>query len=169
LAPALIALGAQVRIVGPRAEDESLLPLEQLFRTPRHEGQRETVLAPKQFVAHVILPPAERESGTYEVRHGAGPDYPIAAAAAALVLDAGRFVREARIVMGHVAPIPWVSEEAARQIIGKFVDHAVAEAAGKAAVAQATPLAHNGYKVQLARVAVKRAILLAAGLETGGF
>ncbi len=42
-------------------------------------------------------------------------------------------------------------------------------AAGDAAVARATPLSENGYKVQLARVAVKRAILLAAGLETGGF
>jgi len=36
-------------------------------------------------------------------------------------------------------------------------------------VAQARPLSNNGYKVQLAKVAAKRAILKAAGLETGGF
>jgi len=169
LAPALIALGAQVRIVGPNEDSEALLPLAQLYRTPRHEGQRETILGPRQFVSHVILPAATMTSGTYEVRHGEGPDYPLAAAASALVLDAGRIVREAHVVMGQVAPVPWVSAEAARYLVGKFVDHSVAEAAGKAAVAQATPLAHNGYKVQLAKVAVKRSILLAAGLETGGF
>ena len=45
----------------------------------------------------------------------------------------------------------------------------LAEAAGAAAVAEATPLSNNDYKVQLAKVAVKRAILRAAGLETGGF
>jgi xanthine dehydrogenase YagS FAD-binding subunit len=68
-----------------------------------------------------------------------------------------------------VAPTPWISNEAAQQVIGRRVDTAVAEAAGKAAVARATPLSESGYKVQLAKVAVKRAILLAAGLETGGF
>mgnify|MGYP000176822385 CR=1 FL=1 len=42
-------------------------------------------------------------------------------------------------------------------------------ALGDAALLQATPLSENEYKVQLARVAVKRAILRAAGFETGGF
>jgi CO/xanthine dehydrogenase FAD-binding subunit len=49
------------------------------------------------------------------------------------------------------------------------VNEETAEAAGEAAVSVATPLSNNEYKVQLARVAVKRALLLAAGLETGGF
>jgi xanthine dehydrogenase YagS FAD-binding subunit len=71
--------------------------------------------------------------------------------------------------MGHVAPTPWISGEAAAMIIGRSVNDATAEAAGAAAVAMATPLPNNGYKVQLAKIAVKRAILRAAGLETGGF
>jgi xanthine dehydrogenase YagS FAD-binding subunit len=169
LAPALIALGARIRVIGPRPGDATVMALEELYRTPRHEGQRESVLAPNQWITHIVLPPADgRCNAAYEVRHGAGPDYPLAAAAAALRIHEG-FVRDAKIVLGQVAPTPWVSRDAARVILGLPVDDATADAAGRAAVASATPLADNVYKVQLARVAVKRSILLAAGMETGGF
>lgn len=169
LAPALIALGATVRVIGPAPADEQFLPVEQLFRIPRHEGQRENTLAPGQLVTHILLPPADGiASATYEVRHGEGPDYPLAAAAAALQIEGG-IVRDARIVLGHVAPTPWVSADAAATLLGREITPATAEAAGQAAVALATPLSNNGYKVQLTAVAVKRAILRAAGQETGGF
>src|SRR4051812_34138575 len=169
LAPALIALGASVRVIGPELANEQFLPVEKLFRVPRHEGERENTVGPQQLVTHFLLPSADLiANATYEVRHGEGPDYPLAAAAAALRIDGG-IVRDARIVMGHVAPTPWVSDEAVAAIIGRSVTAQTAEAAGAAAVASATPLSNNGYKVQLAKVAVKRAILRAAGLETGGF
>lgn len=169
IAPALVALGAEVRILGPGPEDETILPVEYFYRTPRDEQQRETVLRPNQVVTHINLPPAaQRQSATYEVRQGAGPDYPLTAAAASLRIDGG-IVREAKIVLGHVAPTPWVSLPAADALRGRPVNHETALAAGDAAVAQVTPLSGNRYKVQLARVSVQRAILLAAGLETGGF
>lgn len=169
LAPALVALGAQVRVIGPTDEDETIMPVEALFHTPRHQRQREVVLAPNQLLTHVLVPHAgERLNASYEVRHGEGPDYPLAAAAASLRI-AGGVVREADVVLGHVAPVPWLSPAAAQAILGRPVTHDTAAAAGEAAVASATPLSDNAYKVQLARVAVKRAILLAAGLETGGF
>jgi xanthine dehydrogenase YagS FAD-binding subunit len=169
LAPALIALGASVRILGPDAGDETVAPLEFLFRTPKDERQREHNLEPNQIVAQILLPPPDgRTSASYEVQHGSGPDYPLVAAAASIATRGG-VVAEARIVLGQVAPTPWLSREAAECIVGLPVNAASAEAAGDAAVSVATPLANNEYKVQLARVAVKRALLLAAGLETGGF
>jgi len=169
LAPALIALGASVRVIGPETENEQIVPVANLFQVPRHEGERENTLAPGQLVTHIILPPADGiANATYEVRHGEGPDYPLTAAAAALKITDG-IVRDATIVLGHVAPTPWISREAAAAIIGRPVNAETAEAAGDAAVASATPLSHNEYKVQLAKVAVKRAILRASGLETGGF
>lgn len=169
LAPALIALGATARVIGPEETDEKFIPALDLFRTPRHEGERENTLATNQLLTHILLPSADGvANATYEVRHGEGPDYPLAAAAAALWIEGG-VVREARIVLGHVAPMPWVSDQAANTLRGWSVDSNLAEAAGEAAVAEATPLSNNTYKVQLAKVAVKRAILRAAGLETGGF
>lgn len=174
IAPALIALDAQLRVLGPSdssSEDaEQFVPLSEFFRSPRREGQRELVLEPNQFVTHIILPPIEgRTCATYEVRHGEGPDYPLAAAAAALRLDGFGIVREANVVLGQVAPMPWISQEAIAVLRGRKVDLALAESAGEAAVSRATPLSQNDYKVQLAKVAVKRAVLLAAGYETGGF
>jgi xanthine dehydrogenase YagS FAD-binding subunit len=168
IAPALVSLEAKLRIAGPGEEEELFLPVDEFFRTPRHEQQRENVLLPNQVVTHIILPPPETYSATYEIRHGAGPDYPLAAAAATLRFEAG-VVSEAKIVLGQVAPTPWASWEAAQALRGYPISEASAAAAGEAAVVQATPLSGNSYKVQLAKVAVKRAVLRAAGLPTGGF
>ena len=169
LAPALISLDAQIRIVGPDPEQVQLLPLEQLFRVPQHAGQRENTLLPNQLLTHIILPPDEgRLSAAYEVRHGEGPDQPLAAAAATMEVVGG-LVRQAIIVMGQVAPIPWIAHEASQSLVGQPLTESSAEVAGVEAVASATPLSENEYKVQLAQVAVQRAILRAAGLDTGGF
>jgi len=169
IAPALIALGAYVRVIGPGAEDEKLIPLADFYRTPRQEHQRDNILQPNQIVSHVVVPPTDGiANATYEVRQGAGPDYPLAAAAASFVVQAG-IVQDAQVVLGQVAPTPWISPQAAKTLIGRRVDEQVAAEAGAAAISTATPLPGNAYKVDLAKVAVKRAILLAAGLETGGF
>ena len=167
LAPSLIALGAQVRIVGS-GNSETKLPLEAFYRTPRHELQRETVLEPEQLVTHLHIPRSGMMNAAYEVRHGEGPDEPLVSCAAALEIVNG-IVQNAQIVLGQVAPTPWLSAPAADALVGKPVTAETACQAGEAAVAWATPLSDNGYKVQLAKVAVQRSILLAAGLPTGGF
>jgi len=71
-------------------------------------------------------------------------------------------VASARIVLGHVAPIPWPAPEAEKSLAGQPINEATAARAGEAAVQGAKPLSGNRYKVQLARVAVKRALLAAA-------
>ena len=92
----------------------------------------------------------------------------LAAAAATFAVVAG-VVQQARIVMGQVAPTPWISAEAENLLQGRQINEETAKQAGLAAVAGAMPLSENEYKVQLAAVAVRRAILRAAGLDTGGF
>jgi xanthine dehydrogenase YagS FAD-binding subunit len=74
----------------------------------------------------------------------------------------GSAVRSARVVLGQVAPVPWRSPEAEAALAGRAVSEEVAQAAGDAAVKSARALSGNAYKVQLARVAVKRAVLEAA-------
>jgi xanthine dehydrogenase YagS FAD-binding subunit len=95
------------------------------------------------------------------VRERQALDWPLAAAAVALRMDGGT-VREARVVLGHVAPTPWRSHDAEQSLAGKPLTEENAARAGEAAVRAARPLSGNKYKVQFARVAVKRA-LLAAG------
>jgi len=169
VAPALIALSAQARVIGPGPEDETLIPVEALFRSPRDGQQREHVLEAGQVLASIHLPPAaDTASATYEVRQSAGPDFPLVSAAAAVRI-AGGIVREVKVVLGQVAPTPWNAYAAEEALIGQPLTLETATAAGEAIAAQATPLSHNGYKVQLASVAVRRALLAAAGLPTGGF
>jgi len=167
-APALIAWGAKVRIIGPSPEQEELIPLEYFYNTPRTERHGVTALKPGQLISHIWLPkPGVAISGNYDVLQMDGLDWPLASAAATLELSGGR-VRDARIVLGHVAPTPWLSQEAASVLRGRPINEETAQAAGEAAVSRATPLSKNGYKVQLAKTAVKRAILRSADLLEGG-
>ena len=75
----------------------------------------------------------------------------------------GNTVESGRIVLGAVGPTPHVAAAAAQMLAGKTISEATAEEIGKAAVADAKPLSQNAYKVQLAKVAVKRALLQATG------
>lgn len=162
-APALIAWGAKIRIIGPAPSDEQWVPLEYLYLVPHTESQSSLLLKPGQLISHLWLPETRNQvSASYEVLQLEGLDWPLAAAACTLDIASGT-VRDARIVLGHVAPIPWVAQEAARLLVGQTVTEDSAQHAGDMAVARATPLSMNEYKVQLARTAVKRAILKAAG------
>jgi len=167
IVPAMIAYEARIRIAGPKGSRE--LALEKLFKTPQAEDEREHDLQANEIVTDIFLPPPSAgRYAHYEVRQKESFDWPLALAAVALHMN-GNTVRSARVVMGYVAPVPWVSEEAAQALVGKSVTEETAKAAGDAAVSKAKPLSHNGYKVQLARVAVKRAILQAAqGKAKGG-
>ena len=162
-APALIAWGAKVRVIGPQPDQAEWLPMEYFYISPKTNSQGNTVLKAGQLISHVWLPDAaETASATYEVLQTEGLDWPLASAGVTLGLDGG-YVREARIVMGHVAPVPWIANDAARMLIGQPLNDDTAGMAADAAVARATPLSMNEYKVQLARTAVKRALLKAAG------
>jgi len=69
------------------------------------------------------------------------------------------------VVLGHVAPTPWLSKDAGAALHGHAPDATAAARAGDEAVAGAQPLSMNAYKVRLAQVAVKRAVLRAVGEE----
>ena len=160
LAPLFIALGGTVRMVGPKGRRE--VPLEKFYLIPKSEAEREQDLKPNEIVTEVMIPAsAGTRSATYEVRQKEAMDWPMALAAVVLNL-AGNKVSSARVLLGHVAPVPWRAAQAEAVLVGKTISEEVARAAGNAAVANAKSLGHNGYKIQLARVAVTRAILAAA-------
>ena len=156
LGPALIALGARMKLVSAKGSRE--VPVAQFFVTPKVGDTREIALRPDEILTEIVVPGAAVKSATYEVRQKTALDWPLVTASVALVMN-GATVRSAKIVLGHVAPAPWDAAAAAHSLAGKPVNAATAEAAGKAAVADAKPLSQNAYKVTLARVAVKRALL----------
>jgi xanthine dehydrogenase YagS FAD-binding subunit len=163
IVPILIAYGASVRIEGPKGKRE--LPLDKFYINPKTESEREHDLRPNEIVTELLLPPAASlRAAHYEVRQKEAFDWPLAVAAVALKMN-GPNVETARIVLGHVAPVPWRSAEAERAIAGQPISPRTAQKAAEAALVGARPLSGNAYKVQLARVAVKRAILKVAGGE----
>jgi xanthine dehydrogenase YagS FAD-binding subunit len=160
LAPVLIALGGTVRLYGPGGKRD--VPLEKFFRIPQSENEREHDLKPNEIVTDIMVPSqAGVKTAFYEIRQKEAMDWPLALASVALRMQAGK-VSSARVVMGHVAPIPWRSEDAEQALMGNAVTEETAQAAADAAVSKATSLGRNRYKIQLARVAVKRAILATA-------
>ena len=165
LAVPFVAYNATFRIFGPRGE--RLVPAADYFTKPSLQNvQRENVLEPDELLTHVILPaPGALKSGHYEVRYKTSHDWPIAFATVLLTMN-GTSVQGARVVMGAVAPTPWRSQAAEQALAGKTITPETAAAAAEAALRGATPLSQNAYKIQVAKTAVERAILRAAGLPT---
>jgi xanthine dehydrogenase YagS FAD-binding subunit len=159
LAPVLIALDAKVTLQGANGNRD--VELSKFYTTPKSEDEREYVIKPDEILTEVTVPGTSAKTATYEIREKEGLDWPLVAAAVALEMS-GDTVKSARVVLGHVAPVPWPSPLAEEALKGKTLTEEVADAAGKAAVSNAKPLSQNGYKVQLARVAVKRALMRAA-------
>jgi len=156
LGPALVALNAKVKLVGPKGPRE--VPVASFFVVPKDEASREIALQPNEILTEIVVPNGATHSATYEVRQKEALDWPLAAASVAIVMK-GNVVGSARVVLGHVAATPWHSAAADKALVGKAITTATAEAAAKAAVADAKPLSQNAYKVTLARTAVKRALL----------
>ena len=163
LAVPSVAYGATFRLAGPKGE--RMVAAADYFTLPRQSLRMENVLAPDELLTHVILPaPGAVKSGHYEVRYKESHDWPIAFATVLLTMN-GSTVQSARVVMGAVAPIPWRSPAAEQALAGKTINEETAAAAADAALKDARPLSQNAYKVDVAKVAVKRAILRAAGIQ----
>jgi xanthine dehydrogenase YagS FAD-binding subunit len=165
LAVPAVAYGAKFRLVGPKGE--RIVDAADYFTMPTLQNVvYENVLAADEIFTHLILPaPGNVKHGHYEVRYKASHDWPIAFATVVLAMN-GQTIQSARVVMGAVAPIPWRAQAAEKALAGKRIDAVTAAAAADAALEGAKPMSRNGYKVQVAKTAVKRAILQAGGIKT---
>jgi xanthine dehydrogenase YagS FAD-binding subunit len=163
LAPPLIVLGATLEIAGPSSKTRQVAVAD-FFRVPKTADERENVLAANEVITRISIPVRGMSNATYEVRQRQGLDWPLVAASVAF---GGKGDAKPQIVLGHVAPKPWPVSDAAALLGGKTPDEALAAKAGEAAAKGAKPLSKNAYKVQLVKVAVKRAILAASDKAKG--
>ncbi len=153
----LVAYGATFVIHGDKGV--RTVGAGDFFVLPAKDPTRENVLAPGEILTEIRVPPAAGwRSAYHELRERAAFDWPLVSAAIA-VKAVGGAVKEARVVLGQVATIPWRSEPAEKALVGKPLDAAAAEAAGKAAVEGAQPMTQNEYKVQLVTMLVRRMIV----------
>lgn len=134
------------------------------FVLPRVDVEHENVLADDEILTTVEIPgPATGVRSTYhKVMDRETWTHALVSAAVALEMDGG-VCRSARIVLGGVAPIPWRVPEAERILVGRRITPELARRTATAAVADARPLAKNGYKVPLTRGLVERTLMTLAG------
>lgn len=164
LAPALLALGATVEILGPKGRRTQ--ELSKFFHAPANGNEREHTLAANELILSVTIPRRNLTNASYEIRQKQSYDWPLVQAAVAF--EGGRGganVTNATVVLGHVAPTPHIAAAAATAINTRALSDETAAAAGRAATENAKPLSQNQYKLRLIEVAVKRALLIAGGMK----
>jgi xanthine dehydrogenase YagS FAD-binding subunit len=152
----LVAYGASFVLDGPKGP--RTVPAGDFFVLPAKDPTRENVLAPGELLLEIHVPAAAGwKSAYYEVRERAAFDWPLVSAAIAIQTGGG-VVKDARVVLGQVATIPWRATAAEKALVGKPLGAQSAEAAGKAAVEGAEPMSDNGYKVDLVTTLVRRTV-----------
>ncbi|MEJ7617686.1 MAG: xanthine dehydrogenase family protein subunit M [Pyrinomonadaceae bacterium] len=167
LAPVLVALGASVRAVGPGGE--RTISLDKFFTLPSEGNvRRENVLKDDEIITEIQVPasPLAARSTYLKFKERSSLDFALSSVAAAIELGANNTVKQARIVLGGVAPVPWRVEEAEKFLIGKRLDEATLAAVANRALRGATPLAKNAYKVPLTKTLVRRALAKVGGTTT---
>ena len=164
MANALYALDAAVRVRRPGAVDRTIA-IGDFHRLPGDAPQKDTNLEHGELIVAIDLPRSNFAKNSYylKVRDRASYAFALVAVAAALELE-GRTIRQARVVLGSVAHMPWRSRDAEARLEGSTVSEESFRRAADAAIQGARPLAHNAYKVELAKRAVVRALMRAAHL-----
>jgi xanthine dehydrogenase YagS FAD-binding subunit len=159
VAPAIVALDGEI-VVRSAGEQPKRIKAAEFFVLPETSVYTENILEPGQVVEEIVLPSAPSQSATIELREKQTFDWPLVMASVA------RLRTGWRVCLGAVAPIPWLSQPAIDVLGNRDVTPELAAAAGEAAAENAEPMTENEYKVQLVKMATKRALLAAAGLET---
>jgi xanthine dehydrogenase YagS FAD-binding subunit len=152
-ATALTALSASLVLKG--SQGGRTVAIDDFFVKPETDVQRENVLKPGELIVEVRVP-AGRTAGYVKLMEKQSFDWPLAEAAVTLGADP-------RVVLGAAAPVPWRVRSAEALLQGKPVDEKLAAEVAKAAIAGARPLQHNGYKLALLEVAVRRGVMAAGG------
>ena len=132
-APALIALGAEVVLVGP--EGETRLPLERFFRGPGRTARR-----PDQLLVAVEVPAPAPNTGSAFVKIGrVAADIAKANAAVCFVRDGDR-IADCRLAYGSVAPTPMRAPRAEAILRGQTMTPELISQAAAAAAEEISPI-----------------------------
>jgi len=157
VAPVMVALGAEFRLVGPKGE--RIVPAARLYA---NDGINYLTKQPDEILAEVRLPPADGWDAVYhKLRRRGSFDFPVLGVAAWLKWD-GRRVAAARVVLGGVASRPQEVAEAGAALTGTDLSDEAIGAAAEAAYRPAKPLDNTDFDLswrkQMTRVYVKAAL-----------
>ena len=156
-ANALIAFDATLTLHSATGSRE--LSVGEFFRTPTGDDRRLNDRRPDEIITEIHLPKFSNSRSVYlKEMDRAAWGFALVSVAVRLDFD-GEKISDARLVLGGVAPTPWRVPDAERLLVGQTLSPDLAARAAEAAIQNAQPLAHNAYKIRLAKALVKRAIL----------
>ena len=157
MANALYALEAVVRVRNASGRERTI-PIGDFHRLPGDTPHIETALEQGELITSVTLPKPIGGTQVYrKVRDRASYAFALVSVAAALDMEGNR-IRQARICLGGVAHMPWRAREAEALLQGAEPGMPLFRQAAEAALAGATGLEHNRFKIELAKRAVVRAL-----------
>ncbi len=161
-ATALVAFNAKVELVGAKGA-RRIAALEAFFVTPDQDITRENNLKPGEILSVVILPPLEKGVRSAHLRQGEidSFDWPIADVAVVINMDADGICRQASVILGAAASVPYRAKGAESALAGQRISQDTARNAARAANAAAAPLSKNAYKLPILEALVRRTILSA--------
>jgi len=166
-APVMIALGAEVTLVGPTSERR--IAVRDLYGP---DGIAYLAKKPEEVLTRIHVPDRDGWAMTYrKVRRRGSIDFPVLGVAAALRFGSAGVVEEARIVLGAVHTAPVEAVDAEEFLRGRPLDAETIEMAAGIAYKPAKPLDNAdlsyAWRKRMARIEVARALRELAGLPTG--
>jgi xanthine dehydrogenase YagS FAD-binding subunit len=156
---ALTALEATIQVQGPKGKRS--IPIGEFYLMPGSTPNRENVLEPGDLIVSVTLPaPVSGSRSTYlKLRDRAAYEFALASAAVIVKVD-GKRITHARVALGGVGTVPWRSAEAEHALVGHVADAVAFRRAAEAALHDARPASENGFKVELSKRCIVRALTL---------
>ncbi len=161
----LVALDGRVEIASKKGKRE--VRLEEFFVSPAADMMRENILEPGELITAIVVPGTDARTAYYKQGEKESFDWPIADVAVALTMQGSR-CSKASIVLGGASPYPYRAKAAEAKLNNAEITEANARAAAEAAMADATPLAKNAYKIPVFEAIIRRTILRAAGVTAEG-
>jgi xanthine dehydrogenase YagS FAD-binding subunit len=161
-AVALAALSARVVVEGDGGE--RTIAFEDFYVLPGDRPDRETAVAPGELITAVELnvEPLHARSHYLKLRDRASFEFALVSVACAAEVSGGT-IAQARLALGGVGTVPWRARDAEAALAGAAPDDGAFRRAADVALAGATPRAHNGFKVELAKRAIARALRTVCG------
>jgi xanthine dehydrogenase YagS FAD-binding subunit len=158
---ALSALDALITVRNASGKERSI-PFADVHRLPGDTPEKDTNLEHGELITAIELPKNNFAQHSYylKVRDRASYAFALISVAAALELDGSR-IQQARISLGGVAHKPWRALKAEKMLIGQEATEANFVAAAAKEMADARPLEHNAFKVELGRRSIVRALQMA--------
>jgi len=155
IAPMLIALDAQIEIVG--LDGERQVKAEEFFVLPEQDPYHENILKQHELVTKIVVPAESKTLKSHYVKFRERDSFDFAMVSVAVAAHmSGTTVSDVRIAYGGVAPKPWRASKAEAALTGKEATEENILNAAAAEFADAEPLEQNEYKVRLAKNLLKR-------------